>query len=247
MDNLIDFQLHQIVYHPDTHYTDVDSIIPGHLYAYTLVAVDSAGGRSDFSDSVAIGVPEIDLHINEIFNSETTYIPFSSFLYDPDHSINELNLTVFNQNNVYIQVSNGNLLVTPDPYNYAGIASFDLQVTDPMGFWDTSTILFVILQSSPTPIDRIKNGAPEKFELLQNYPNPFNPNTLIQFAIPHLSEVEIAVYNILGEKIDILFNKQITPGYYSFSFDASHLSSGNYFLMLSSGKTTLIKKMLLIK
>jgi hypothetical protein len=89
--------------------------------------------------------------------------------------------------------------------------------------------------------------VPEQYELMQNYPNPFNPSTLIQFAIPHLSNVEIAVFNILGEKIDVLLNDQVNTGYYSLSFNASHLPSGNYFLILTSGQTTLVKKMLLIK
>ena len=247
VNNFNDFQIHEIVYHPDSTHTDADSIQPGNLYAYTLVAVDSAGNRSQFSDSVAVGLPKIELQLNDILNNETTYIPLNSFLYDPDHATSELNLTVSNQNNVYIQISNGNLLVTPDPYNYAGIAGFDLEVSDPMGFWDTSNILFVILQSSPSSIDPINNKLPDDYELFQNYPNPFNPTTWIQFAVPRLSDVEIAVFNILGEKIDILFNSQVNPGYYGFSFNAAHLSSGTYFLILKAGKTTLVKKILLTK
>ncbi len=47
---------------------------------------------------------------------------------------------------------------------------------------------------------------PNGFFLSQNYPNPFNFKTSIEYKIPFISEVEISVYNILGEKIKILTN-----------------------------------------
>src|SRR5262245_39687911 len=44
-------------------------------------------------------------------------------------------------------------------------------------------------------------SVPEDFELLQNYPNPFNPTTSIAFKIARVSEVNLSVYNLQGQKV----------------------------------------------
>jgi hypothetical protein len=247
VNNLNTFQIRETVNHPDSTIVDTDNIQPGNLYAYRLLAVDSAGNMSEFSDTVAIGVPKIDWQQPWILNGRRTTIPLSDFLYDPDHATNVLNLTVSNQTNVIVEINGENLEITPDPFYHAGLASFDLEATDPTEFWDSDSIQFVFLQTAPSGIEPIDDKIPSDFQLFQNYPNPFNPNTWIQFAVPRTSNVEIAIFNILGEKIDILFYDQVSPGYYGLSFNAAHLSSGTYFLMLNSDKTTLVKRILLIK
>ena len=89
------------------------------------------------------------------------------------------------------------------------------------------------------------------FSLSQNYPNPFNPSTTIQFAIPKAGMVSLKVYNILGEEVAELINKEINAGLQSVKFDASSvrrgISSGIYFYKLQSGSFVESKKMILIK
>jgi len=89
--------------------------------------------------------------------------------------------------------------------------------------------------------------VPERFTLEPNYPNPFNPSTVIEFTVPRSSKVELAVYNLLGQRIQVLVNDSRAPGRYSVSFNASHLASGVYFYTLKADKTHLVSKMLLIK
>ena len=48
---------------------------------------------------------------------------------------------------------------------------------------------------------------PDEFGLLSNYPNPFNPVTNVRFALPEMSNVRIATYNMLGQEIASLLNK----------------------------------------
>ncbi len=51
------FQYLNTVVHPDSVYMDTYGIQPGQLYAYCLMAVDSAGNQSEFSDTVEVGLP----------------------------------------------------------------------------------------------------------------------------------------------------------------------------------------------
>ena len=76
------------------------------------------------------------------------------------------------------------------------------------------------------------------FELYANYPNPFNPNTKIIYEIPKRSAVNISVYNILGEKVKTLVNKEQSGGKYTVSFEGADLPSGVYLISLSAENET---------
>ncbi len=89
-----------------------------------------------------------------------------------------------------------------------------------------------------------------KFELKQNYPNPFNPTTTISYSIPTgkiNSNVQLKIYDVLGEEIATLVNEKQTAGNYKINFDASNLTSGIYFYKLSVGSFVQTRKMILIK
>ncbi|MBO6622490.1 MAG: T9SS type A sorting domain-containing protein [Balneola sp.] len=99
-----------------------------------------------------------------------------------------------------------------------------------------------------TSID-INNGEiPLSFALEQNYPNPFNPSTSIKFSIPKSSDVTLNVFNVLGQRVATLVNKEtFKAGSYTVNFDASNLSSGMYIYRLQAGEFLSVKKMMLIK
>jgi hypothetical protein len=80
-------------------------------------------------------------------------------------------------------------------------------------------------------------SLPSNFSLSQNYPNPFNPSTTIEYQIPKLSHVTIKVYNILGNKIELLVNEIKQAGKYQVSFNPSNLSSGVYFYKMEAVST----------
>lgn len=95
----------------------------------------------------------------------------------------------------------------------------------------------------------IKIGQSEirQFKLGQNYPNPFNPQTTISIEMLEAIEVDIYVYDIVGEKVALL-NRGILPqGIHTFNFDGSSLPSGIYFCEAKSAKFTEVKKMILAK
>jgi hypothetical protein len=85
------------------------------------------------------------------------------------------------------------------------------------------------------------------FNLMQNYPNPFNSVTTIDYYLKEANNVQLAVYDIKGNKIRILLNEQQGPGKKTVIFDGSELPNGIYIYKMKVGETTRSKKMLLLR
>ena len=95
-------------------------------------------------------------------------------------------------------------------------------------------------------------ALPQVAALQQNYPNPFNPSTEIRFAIPTARDVQLKVYNQLGQTVRTLVDRRMKAGSYSMNWDgtteAGHqVSSGVYFYSLEAGDFSQIRKMTLLK
>jgi hypothetical protein len=88
---------------------------------------------------------------------------------------------------------------------------------------------------------------PADFSLSQNYPNPFNPETEIAFNLPEAVKVEIAVYNILGQVVEVLVDTELKVGYYTVRWNGESASSGVYFCRMAAGNFTDTKCMVLMK
>lgn len=86
-----------------------------------------------------------------------------------------------------------------------------------------------------------------EYTLKQNYPNPFNPSTKIAFSIPSSSFVSLKVFDILGNEINTLVNRELTQGSYEVQFSGTNLPSGVYFYNLTSGDFSKTMKMNLLK
>ena len=112
--------------------------------------------------------------------------------------------------------------------------------------WYIDDIQVKIFTKKLTGISGSKT-IPNKNYLEQNYPNPFNPSTEINFQIAENGFVNLTIYNVLGQEVAKLVNKNMTAGNHSISFDASNLTGGVYFYKLMSDRFSQVKKMLLIK
>jgi predicted secreted protein len=92
-----------------------------------------------------------------------------------------------------------------------------------------------------------ESTVPEKWILYQNYPNPFNPSTKIKYTLPKSSKVKIEIFNLLGQKIETILNKQMPAGLHEVEFTAMDLPSGVYLYRIATGNYVETKKMLLLK
>ena len=93
----------------------------------------------------------------------------------------------------------------------------------------------------------VDNPAPSDYALHQNFPNPYNPATTITYSLPIKSQVDLVVYNTLGESVTQLVNEEKEAGKYSVEFNAAGLPSGIYFYRIQAGSFIETKKMILLK
>jgi hypothetical protein len=104
-----------------------------------------------------------------------------------------------------------------------------------------------LYQETTSADENILNNTPNAFQLFQNYPNPFNSSTAITWQQPASGFTSLKIYDVLGNEIDVLMNKEIAAGNHKINFDAAALSSGMYIYKLRTGNYVENKKMILMK
>jgi len=100
--------------------------------------------------------------------------------------------------------------------------------------------------------DDISAGLPHSFTVSQNYPNPFNPSTVIEYDLPYRSMVNVAVLNVLGQRVVTLVNERQVAGPHQVIWDGhnadgNEVASGIYFYRVTFDNSVRTKKMLLMK
>jgi hypothetical protein len=109
-------------------------------------------------------------------------------------------------------------------------------------------IVILDYQFTPVSVERIADFIPTDMYLDQNYPNPFNPSTTIKFGVTKASNVDLRVFDMLGNEVSVIVDNQfMEAGNYSVKFNADGLSSGVYLYQLKAGDVKVTKKMQLIK
>ena len=116
-------------------------------------------------------------------------------------------------------------------------------------FADSISMISYAGLSEPTRVDDSSGGslAANRFNLEQNYPNPFNPVTRIRFSIAEPDFVILNVFNINGEHVAELVNRELQPGVHTVKFNGANMPNGIYFYKLQAGQKIHCKKMLLAK
>jgi len=132
------------------------------------------------------------------------------------------------------------------------VYTFDVEYN--IGKTEADTIEFLITDNKSiyqTKQFILQYTQPTEYKLEQNYPNPFNPTTKIRYSIPilgsELQNVNLTVYDVLGNQIKILVDEPQETGYHEIDFNASTLASGVYIYRLSAGNFVSVKKMMILK
>lgn len=123
---------------------------------------------------------------------------------------------------------------------------FDTDYDSEVNNWLFSLDKTVVTKTASTSSE-VEELNSIKVTLDQNYPNPFNPSTQINFSLPQAGEVELRVYNLIGQQVSVLVNERRSAGAHSIRFDASALASGVYVYELRFNGSVLTNKMVLLK
>jgi hypothetical protein len=194
----------------------------------------------DYGTPVSVTISALQSSIWENKDNDKVVVLFTNasmsqtinFTLDFDGSSYELNGKLKTQK--ITAETNGDIITKDNSF------TMDISI-EPMGI-----VAYVMKPDSITSVSDF-NSEGITYKLEQNYPNPFNPTTEISFSIPTAGNTSLEIYNILGQKVATLVNKELNLGLHKYQFDASNLSSGIYFYKLQSNNFTSIKKMMLIK
>ena len=85
------------------------------------------------------------------------------------------------------------------------------------------------------------------FSLSEAYPNPFNPTTAMKLTMPVAGDMQVAVYNLLGQVVATLASGYMEASTYTLSWDAAAVASGMYFVKAQADGFTTTQKLMLVK
>jgi hypothetical protein len=156
------------------------------------------------------------LYTNLFVHSEDVnlYYNFSPFLED-----REIILTPLAIEDEKLEIKS----ITLDGESYTNYEASSRTLIIPKNVGGIFNVEFGISETT----DIVNIEVPNKFNLYQNYPNPFNPSTNIKFDLYEAGNVEINVYDILGNKVKTLENSYYKAGSYSIRWNANNNNNNN--------------------
>ena len=155
----------------------------------------------------------------------------------------------------YYQFYVGGMLISSDTitsYTYSWITEQEGWLAEVISLEDEPNPNFslaegVTFRTASSGLEDKQSSLIEDLVLYQNYPNPFNPSTSIEYSLSKSTDLEITIYNLLGEKIQVLFSGRQEAGNHSVEFSGKDLPSGIYLYLLKSGDFEAYKKCILLK
>lgn len=142
----------------------------------------------------------------------------------------------------------GQVLPGNNQYNFKGVLD-DIRIYDyALSFQEIKDLYDIVTSVDDQSRDYILG----KNILYQNYPNPFNNQTIIKYQIKEAGVVFLEIFNVLGQKVRTLLNKEEMSGSYSISWDGrddfgEYVASGIYFYQLRINNFMLNRKFVILK
>ncbi|MAV63974.1 MAG: hypothetical protein CMG00_02160, partial [Candidatus Marinimicrobia bacterium] len=96
-------------------------------------------------------------------------------------------------------------------------------------------------------IEKNNSMIPNEFSMAPAYPNPFNPITHIEYKVPYESKVSIAIYDLVGRKLETLIDEFQYAGSYSIEWNAGLSASGIYIIKMDTENFSSKQKIVLVK
>jgi hypothetical protein len=249
-------------------YKDKDSVNPkitmGPLWDFNL-----AFGNANYYNGSDITGLFIDYDLTD---SDSFHIPFwwRRLMEDPAYSQqaanrwNALRQTIFHLDTLYAKIDEFTSYIWEAqernfqrwqilnryvwPNNYVGgsyiaeinyLKNWIAQRTAWLDYYFNSIVMIEDTKASDRPV--------ADFELISIAPNPFNPSATIKIRVAEPGNIQVAVYDIHGRRVQSLIDKSFMPGVYNLKWDAEYMPGGVYFIQMQSGNFTAVQKAILLK
>ncbi len=201
--------------------------------------------RLDYHKPRGVGqLPEVTFSRPEW---DAVYSSFATDIRPPIQAMERWRFDVNCQNSGELRLDFKRVQWVPEQYEVYLIsenngAAFDLRADSSYTFTPVSNVShFSIIVGRRDSVRNLLMSLPmaRKFALGRNYPNPFNPSTTIPVDIPTRSRIELAVYTILGEKVQTLYAGWIESGIHEFRWEGKNqrgvsLPTGAYICRLTT-------------
>jgi hypothetical protein len=227
----------------DAVYSGLDAVIEGATYTpkgFKSVELGKGGASGSIGwsvDSLADGTYLGNIFYQAPNGSGTADLMVNGVMAQTAIGLSGNDSTGHNVQTALFQIKNGQVVTQAGTQSMLTLSSSSHLLIDYMQLFAQATAV----QRGPSA------EIPSGFALEQNYPNPFNPTTTIRFKLPQASDVQLTVYNVLGQKVAVLVNNHLSAGTHIVQFNAKALASGLYFYRLKAGNFVMNKKMMLIK
>jgi hypothetical protein len=153
-----------------------------------------------------------------------------------------------------LQIHFGAVVAGVGDFNGDGIDDFAVRSVAGLGNrWWGEVNFFAGWDGDASDVDyEYEPTYPKAFDLKQNYPNPFNPSTTIAFDLPRHSHAKLVVYNLLGEQVATLLDRDLPAGLHRVTWDGTDatgrtVASGVYFYRVVTEAGSQTRKMVLMK
>ncbi len=214
-------------------------------------AIDDTGGGDGDGYAEPDEMIEIVVTLDNLGTSTATGVTGTLTTSDPDVFIDDGSATF------------GNILASGTGDNNASpfrvsigsspsdnIVEFDLHLASTDSRYDSYDVLTLVLDLSQTGID--DGEMPAVFALRQNSPNPFRDGTAMAFNLPTAARTKIVVYNVAGQKIATVVDREFPAGRHNVAWDGEdsagrHVPAGIYFYRIEAGANASTKKMIVLR
>ena len=213
------------------------------LYNLSGLNLDTLGQSQDWSCRL-LSFQESQVYwfsysLDTVMLDSMTTVPFGPIAVDSNWINSDKSLLIAEQNGGAAYRFNNrhyrieaflDALPFPPFYTY-----WDIKYTDPDSISPPFEIrIDAITENIITAIEANDSQAIfRKFTLFGNYPNPFNPTTTISYKLLALSDVDLSIFNLLGQRVATLVSAKQPVGNYKLQWDASGFASGIYVCKLT--------------
>lgn len=230
-----------MIYHIIGFYTGTYKIIPDYGLVEIITSNENGKTKLYYKSDSNLGGLVINLDIDDTGFSNPEYLSAMNDLgMDVKSSMNDnrLRMLIYSEDGAEMPSGLHEFLEIDENTN---ISINEIQVSSTDGY-----LIETVLKNNAEGL------IPASFILHQNYPNPFNPETEISFELPKAANLELTVYNILGQEVVKLIDGFVSAGHHSVTWNGTDqygttVASGIYFYRLYSNEFTDKKKMILLK